>query len=76
MGWGWRGPWPGKGPWSWLPPWMRPGWRWWYWALRHAPPYPPVDELSVLEEYKRFLEEELEYVKRRIEELKRGSTGT
>lgn len=70
MGWRWFKPWPGHGPWSWLPPWERPGWwfgrGWCWWWLLYKDP-------AVLEEYKKFLEEELEYIKRRIEDLKKKS---
>jgi len=70
-------------PW-WAPGWGR-GWRWWFWATGmpgwmrwayFAPwTYPPrpEDELEMLEEIKRELEAELEDIKRRIEELKRGT---
>lgn len=51
-GWGWFGPWPGRGPFSHLPPWQRPGWlfgrgwcHWlfgWPWAFYRPFMYPPV----------------------------------
>ncbi|QOJ79734.1 hypothetical protein IG193_01345 [Infirmifilum lucidum] len=104
MGWWRRGRWPGNGPWAHLPPWERPGWiygpgycwraygvpGWYYWrsVLGSAA---PQDEARVLEEYKRFLEEELrrmneEYrrfieeeiarVEARLKELKQAQSST
>ncbi len=80
MWWRWKR-YPGFGPWSHLPPWERPGWKfgrgrcWWllanpeyteqYFALSKE------EELRMLEEMERYLEEELRMIRRRIEELRR-----
>ncbi|ADB57270.1 DUF5320 domain-containing protein [Archaeoglobus profundus] len=81
MWWRWRR-YPGHGPWSDLPPWERPGWKfgrgrgwcWWYMSryLEDIPEYAPSkeEEIRMLEDYARYLEQELERIKRRIRELK------
>jgi len=75
MWWRWKR-YPGFGPWSDLPPWERPGWKfgrgrcWWYFA-RPEPELSREEELRMLEEMERYLEEELRAIRRRIEELKR-----
>ncbi len=73
MWWRWRR-YPGRGPWSDLPPWERPGWKYgrgrcWWWMYDREGSY---DEVETLEEYARFLEEELRMVRRRLEELRRS----
>ncbi len=74
MWWRWRR-YPGFGPWSDLPPWERPGWRfrgrgwcWWYEDIPRE--FTREDEIRMLEEYARCLEDELERVKRRLKELR------
>ncbi len=68
---------PGYGP---------PWWHYYYYPPPPPPPYygpppwaqppSPEDELKALEEYKRWLEEELKGVEARIEELKKAKGGT
>ncbi len=74
----WRFCTPGWGRgWRWwyyatgLPGWMR--WGRFPYSYPPYPPYParPEDELEMLEELKSVLEEELEDVRKRIDELKR-----
>ncbi len=64
--------WPGRGPWSWLPPWRRPGWmfrgRGMCWQLLRGA-LSREDELKLLEEYRKHLEQELARVEQRIKEL-------
>jgi len=74
MWWRWKR-YPGFGPWSDLPPWERPGWKfgrgrcWWYFA---QPQLSKEEELRMLEEMEKYLEEELREIRRRIEELRRS----
>ncbi len=65
MWWRWKR-YPGFGPWSHLPPWERPGWKYGrcIWTLSKE------EELRMLEDIKRYLEEELEMIERRIRELR------
>ena len=77
-----HGPWSDLPPWE-RPGWKfgrgrGRGWCWWY--LSQYPEYPPEfppeyaptreEEIRMLEDYARYLEEELERIKRRLRELK------
>jgi len=68
MLWRWKR-YPGFGPWSHSPPWERPGWKrcWWCFGF---PELSKDEELRMLEEIEKYLEMELEMVRRRIRELK------
>ncbi|MEM3607556.1 MAG: DUF5320 domain-containing protein [Candidatus Bathyarchaeia archaeon] len=62
-----RGWWP-RGWWCPMHPWP-PAWaRWWH----YTPPYHPAEELKLLEDLKKDLEDELADVAKRIEDLKRS----
>ena len=84
---GWRGrgafsQWPGRGSFNHLPPWRRPGqlYRPGTWlsisGSRFAPSYrssPPIaaDQIKDLEAYKEKLENELNHIKKEIEQLEK-----
>jgi|Deesub1362A_J573_1020465.scaffolds.fasta_scaffold00033_119 hypothetical protein len=67
--------WPGRGRFSYLPPWERPGGGWYFRRFRGcwwAPwwfPSSPQEEIKVLKEYREFLNEELKWIEKRIQEL-------
>ena len=81
---GWRGRWPGRGPFSNLPPWQRPGWLYGrgacYWLYNPnlqtiAPPAPYAaiskdQEIAALENQAKLLEQTLNDIRKRLEELK------
>ncbi len=79
MWWRWKR-YPGFGPWSHLPPWERPGWKfgrgrcWWLFAnpeyMEQYSGLSKEEELRMLEEMERYLEEELRMIRRRIKELR------
>ncbi len=64
----WPGPWYAWGPWGPAPD---PTYAWP--APAGYQPFPPTYELAYLESYAKYLEEELERVKARIEELRKQS---
>ncbi len=68
LGWyGWS-EWPGRGPFSYLPPWQRPGWLlspWWGLSLTKE------QELEILKNEMDFLNQQIERIKARIEELEK-----
>ena len=78
------GPWPGRGPFSHLPPWERPGWLygrgacWWLFNPNLQTTIPPVpyatiskdQEIAALENQAKLLEQTLNEIKKRLEELK------
>ncbi|OYT34231.1 hypothetical protein DRP04_01315 [Archaeoglobales archaeon] len=75
------GPWSDLPPWE-RPGWRLfgrgRGWYWWYpeyppEEYPEYPEYPPIpkeEEIKMLEEEERYLEEELERIRRRLRELK------
>jgi len=67
----WVGSWTGRGPFSYLPPWHRPGWLFGRGMCRPFFNVSKEEEILILENDAKVLEQELERIRKRLEELKK-----